>query len=356
MTLYIRNNNQYAVHSDQAMDAHHTLPVGNYLVGRTPLGEYYLEITETFSLPNKMYGNTLKHTDRILRTFDDRPGSTGILLTGEKGSGKTLLAKSLSLASASKDIPTLIVNSPFCGDGFNKFIQDIQQPCVIIFDEFEKTYDAADQEMVLTLFDGIFSSKKLLVLTCNNRWKISEHMRNRPGRLLYSIDYNGLDAAFIKEYCEDVLEDKSHILKICEIANLFEHFNFDMLQSLVEEMNRYQESPLEAMALLNAKPEYVSDHNNHRNYKVALAVNGAPLPAEHQLIDETWSGNPLNAAISIDVDENPGNNEYKYKTHHFVPSDLTHVNASTGHFLYTNAEQVTLTLTCPRVTPFQFLG
>ncbi len=38
--------------------------------------------------------------------------------------------------------------------------------------------------------------------------------------------------------------------------NSLNEFNFDMLKALVEEMNRYNETPTDALAMLNAKPEF----------------------------------------------------------------------------------------------------
>src|SRR4029078_12619167 len=65
---------------------------------------------------------------------------TGALMVGEKGSGKSLLAKLVSANSQEKGLPTLIIPRPWCGDMFNRFLQSIEQPTVILFDEFEKVY------------------------------------------------------------------------------------------------------------------------------------------------------------------------------------------------------------------------
>ena len=84
--------------------------------------------------------------ERVLSTFESRPAATGILLEGEKGSGKSMLLKLLSINARKAGMPTIVINSPFCGDGFNTFIQSISQPAIIAFDEFEKIYNRDDQE------------------------------------------------------------------------------------------------------------------------------------------------------------------------------------------------------------------
>ena len=151
--------------------------------------QLYLEGIEVFDIQGKIYGDTVKRAERILYSFMDRPSGTGVMLTGEKGSGKTLLAKMLSFKGYEQDIPTIVINQPWCGEAFNAFIQSIEQPVIVLFDEFEKVYDQDDQEQMLTLLDGVYPSKKLFVLTCNDKWRVNAHMRNRPGRIFYSMEY-----------------------------------------------------------------------------------------------------------------------------------------------------------------------
>lgn len=292
MSYFIRNGQNFHVASEESLNIHNALPVGNYTVKQNPMtGEFFLEMVDSFSQLKKLYGDTTRHADRILRTFNDRPHSTGVMLNGEKGSGKTLLAKTLSIEGAKQEIPTLIINTPFTGDSFNKFLQDIDQPTIILFDEFEKVFDAESQEHALTLLDGVFPSKKLFIITCNDKWRVNEHMRNRPGRIYYMLDFKGLEPDFIREYCEDNLNDKSQIDKICEIAALFEQFNFDMLKAVVEEMNRYNETPQQVLTMLNAKPEF----NNNGKFTVQLVIDGEQVVGDG--VRTEWSGNPLSGSV-----------------------------------------------------------
>ena len=101
----------------------------------TPLNEFYFEQVDSFTISHKIYGNTLKNVDRIVNTFNQRPNSTGVMLNGEKGSGKTMMAKALSVKCAELGMPTIIINQAWVGDEFNTLIQSIEQPCVILFDE-----------------------------------------------------------------------------------------------------------------------------------------------------------------------------------------------------------------------------
>ena len=295
MTYFLKIGNTYKVSKKEALDLKEKLPAGNYVIKKNEMtGELYLEQIETFDIQGKIYGDTIKRAERILYAFNDRPASTGVMLTGEKGSGKTLLAKMLSFKGYDQGIPTIVINQPWCGESFNAFIQSIEQPVIVVFDEYEKVYDEQDQELMLTLLDGVYPTKKLFVLTCNDKWRVNQHMRNRPGRIFYSLEYKGLEAEFIREYCEDNLKAKEHIEKIIGIAGTFDQFNFDMLKALVEEMNRFNETPQEAMQMLNTKPEY----GNEQRYKIKVLINGEEM-AETNFEDKEWHGNPLNKRVHV---------------------------------------------------------
>ena len=368
MSYFLRNGNIWKVASEESMDLHKTLPVGNYTIKEDMYGNLFLEMVDSFPSPTKLYGDTEKNAKKILNTFMDRPSSTGVMLNGEKGSGKTLLAKVLSLRAAEQNgIPTVIINQPWVGDRFNKFLQDIEQPCVVLFDEFEKVYDNEHQEAALTLLDGVFPSKKLFVITCNDKWRVNEHMRNRPGRIYYMLDFKGLEAEFIREYCQDNLKAKEHIERIINIAVMFDSFNFDMLKALVEEMNRYDETPAESLKMLNAKPEYAS--------KDVFDVSVSVLGIQPKNWDKKWRGNPLTEKVNIEywmksdgdddapallasvedlIEQNDDDNDWHNAV--FTPNDIKRVDNVTGEFIYANDEGVLVTLKREKAQSYNWMA
>jgi hypothetical protein len=374
MTSFVMKGTNFYPFAEANFNIHETLPPGNYTVKMDQNEALYLETIDPFSLSYKIYGDTVKNTDRIMRTFVSRPNSTGVMLAGEKGSGKTLLAKSLAIACCDAGMPVIVINTNFTGEKFNTFIQGISQPCMILFDEFEKTYDRDEQPAILTLLDGVYPSKKLFVLTCNDKWRIDEHMRNRPGRIFYMIDFRGLDVKFITEYCEENLTDKSQIQSICQLSTMFAEFNFDMLKSIVEEMNRYGETAQEVIKLLNAKPQT----DDSGRFTVELKINGVIVPP-NKYDPSDWRGNPLSSErINVEyygfedgkadrcqpslVRANkdagqPGHAHHAQPTsmndltllpteaqdYIFTYKDLKKIDAQTGSFSYVNDQGVVLT-------------
>lgn len=338
MTFYLKNGTSYRVTSKEGMNLYETLPPGNYTIEQDLQGNFYLEQIVNFEIPSKLYGNTTKHTDRIINTFLSREVSTGVLLNGEKGSGKTLLAKNIASELAKQNIPTIVINQKWTSEGFFKLLQEIEQPCAILFDEFEKVYDESeDQEKILTLLDGVFGSHKLYILTCNDKYRVNYHMRNRPGRIYYLLDFSGLEEAFIIEYCEENLNNKTYISQICKIANLFSDFNFDMLKALVEEMNRYDESPNEVISMLNIKLDY----DREVSYDVDLKIGKNAIP-ETSLGDKTYHGNPLLRDICIGYYDNKDNEDEDWKICTFKVKDLSRIE--NGKYIFeTDNNKLTLT-------------
>lgn len=355
MSYFIKSGNTFKVADKDALDIKDSLPAGNYIVKQDQFGAFFLEVVDSFEIRGKVYGDALRHRDRIFNTFEDRDVSTGVMLTGEKGSGKTLLAKSLSVKCAEAGIPTLLINQPWRGEAFNSLLQDISQPCMVLFDEFEKVYDSNEQEEMLTLLDGVFPSKKLFLITCNDKWRVNTHMRNRPGRIFYMLDFKGLDQEFIREYCMDNLQDASlkNIDGVCTVASLFSEFNFDMLKALVEEMNRYNETAQEAMQMLNAKPEF----DDGSLYKVTVVPVGTTEPLTERQLEGSiqWKGNPMTERNwHYGYDPEPDNSDGDWYNMQFMQRDLKKVEPAEGKFVFVNTAGDQLVLVREKESKFNY--
>lgn len=272
-SFYIKNGNNWSVTDSQNIDLHDHLPPDTYVVLFHPEKGYYLSQVEPMSVPKKIYGTTNAHVDRIFNTFNTRTRNTGVLLNGEKGSGKTLTLSLLAHKFIEAGFPVILINSVCAGESFNKFISEISQPCMVAFDEFDKVYDNDEQSQILTLLDGVFNSSKLFVITCNDSWKINPFMLNRPGRIFYNFKYRGMEEDAIRSYCDDNLHNNEHIDGLLAVAGTIDSFNFDMLKALVEEMNRYKETAKQAISILNIRPE----RSTGVNYKYAVSRGGGNI-------------------------------------------------------------------------------
>lgn len=312
MTHYFKSGNIINLQASDSMGVLDYLPADVYVIKKNDMtNTLYLQTANHFELPSKIYGEYVQRADRVINTFNSRNNSTGILLTGDKGAGKTLLTKIIANKLIDDNIPVIIVNEPACGPIFNELIGKITQPAMILFDEFDKVYDAEQQKELLTLLDGTIQTKKLFVFTANDG-TIDQHMINRPGRIYYKFKYSGIDEQFVRDYCNDRLNNKQFIDSIVVVSNSFTAFTFDMLQSLVEEMNRYNEDATSSLKYLN-----IDLNKEYNQYTVSVLYKGVPITNTYypRYIDN----NPL-FGNGRDIDVYTDGNKHTFKEEDNIPS------------------------------------
>lgn len=239
----IRFSNQKIVYKSE-------IPVGNWLVKWDDLKyEYYLVKMDDFILPKKIYGNPEKLVNRYLNTFNTTKGNLGIVLSGLKGTGKSLTAKQVCIKSK---LPVITITEPYHGAEFNDFIGSISQKCVVFVDEFEKVYDKQEkQQSLLSLLDGVFMGEKLFLFTSNEISNYSNYLLNRPGRIHYLKKYDRLDESLMDDILSDLLDNQEYAEGIKGLIGYLEEANVDMLLALIKECNMYGEEPNDAIKYLN---------------------------------------------------------------------------------------------------------
>jgi hypothetical protein len=270
---YIPTDNKDTVMEDR-------LPPGLYRMKQDPFKNWFFQKSNSLTIPSKIYGDVNTQASRILKTFNDRNKNTGVLLAGEKGSGKTLLCKKLSLDLEKMNVPTILIDEGHDDPGFIGALAKLQQPTCWFFDEFDKIYpEESYQNALLPLFDGISTSKALILLTVNNKYKINNFLRNRPGRIYYKYEYGSVEKEFIKEYVDDNYRGSLDLTK--EIENFKQFFyslNFDLLSAIVEECNRFDCSVKEALKYLN-----VSYDISRQNYRI---ISIRKINTEKEIVDK----------------------------------------------------------------------
>lgn len=220
------------------------IPTGVYVVDYNPMaGGFFLRRQADMTLPEKLYGTVEPRARKVLNTFNSRTDkNTGVLLSGNKGSGKTLLSRTICALALEEDKPVLLIEEAYMGTEFNQFMNSITQPVVVFIDEFEKKYNDHDkQNGLLSLLDGTGVNNKLFLATTNDG-QVSEFLLSRPSRFFYHWRYVKLEEEVLLGYCNDVLVNKDFLPKIRVFWGISTDMSFDVLQSVVEELNRYPDA------------------------------------------------------------------------------------------------------------------
>lgn len=214
-------------------------------------------ISESYTMPGKLYGTMKNRAYRVWNDYVYNNKSTGVLLTGNKGSGKTLLATYVCNIAISFGLPVYIIDTKFPDKLLSKLISIISnqlRECVIFIDEFGKLFNRECQDAMLTMLSDINDTKKIFVLTENLDYYINQYIVDRPGRIKYHYEFLKIDLDVLIGYCIDnnVSNNLIEELKIkWESVNTF---SFDQLQAIVNEHLKYPNDSLQdIISVLNIK-------------------------------------------------------------------------------------------------------
>lgn len=243
----ICSGSRYQVYNTDDIKTYSQLPVGTYEVCfNKNIGFYLTSHNDLEVKEEKIYGTAMNRIDKVLKSFEISERNFGVILSGNKGSGKSLFARELSKKCLAKELPVILVN--IAVPGIANFLSSIDQEVMILFDEFEKTFsfenDCGDkselpQEELLSLFDGLDGGKKLFIITCNEVWRLSNYLKNRPGRFHYHFHLGTVEPDDIREYMNDKLLPQYHN-QIEELVNMnyFVDMTYDLLRAIVFDLNQ----------------------------------------------------------------------------------------------------------------------
>jgi tRNA A37 threonylcarbamoyladenosine biosynthesis protein TsaE len=225
------------------------LPTGVYKLNMTPQGELYLtQIQDKFDFPYKKYGIETNFINRVIKTYDNMSTNLGVLMTGIKGTGKTVTSKQIC---NDLNLPVIIIHQPY--PGIPSFINSIQQNIVVMIDEYEKVYPEKDYS-VLTVMDGVLDNgfKKVFILTTNELY-INSNMLQRPGRIRYLKTFKDLSIENITEIVDDMLINKEHRNDTIKSIAELEIITVDIVKAIVSEVNIHDELPVNFLDVFNVK-------------------------------------------------------------------------------------------------------
>lgn len=255
--------NEYSIKGD-SLKIYDKLPAGVYTVCFEDMKGFFMTKHADLEVKEKVYGVHDSKVQKVMRNFENLDRSLGVILSGDKGIGKSLFSRLLSQMMINKGYPVILVDTYY--KGIAGYLESIQQECMILFDEFDKTFynctpsgiDDPQTEM-LGLFDGISSGKKLFVITCNSIYRMNNYIINRPGRFHYHFRFEYPNMEEIREYLNDKLKPEYHneIPKVLSFSKKID-LNFDCLRSIVFEINNGEafKDAIKDLNIVNTEERY----------------------------------------------------------------------------------------------------
>lgn len=236
--MILKIGNFYSV-TEESYEIHENLPLGVYQLTKRLDGEYDLIKIKDLSLPNKLYGD-LSIVDKWIKSFNTFDKNLGILLSGLKGSGKTIYAKKFCVDSKR---PVILINEPISGEGFNRILSAKElNGSVIFIDEYEKIYNDSDKEnLLLSILDGQVDNHLAFVLTVNESSLVSSNIINRPGRIKYLKSFGSLDFDTIDQVIQDRLDNQKHKDDLVSSLKKLDFITYDILNTIIDEINIFDE-------------------------------------------------------------------------------------------------------------------
>lgn len=307
---------------DNTIEINDRLPAQTYIVRFNKMTGFYMERYPDLAVKEeKIYGAHTAKVSKVLRTFSRFDRNLGIILSGNKGIGKSLFAKITCIESIKQGLPVIIVDSFI--PGIASYLEKIDQEVVVLFDEFDKTFgdirtsenEADPQAGLLSLFDGISSGKKMFIITCNKLNRLNDYLVNRPGRFHYHFRFDYPSDAETRDYLTDKLTSVyySEIDKVIGFSKKVP-LNYDCLRSIAFEINSGSpfEEAIQDLNIVNMSQELY-------NLKLYFE-DGTIMTARHQNIDlfsdentsiYLYSSNNYNY---VDIEFNPANCSYDITT------------------------------------------
>lgn len=259
-STYIETGGHVRVYDD-AVRTHQAFPLGTYRVGFSAKEGFSLVRIQDLAVgTERVYGDRDKKVSKIFRSYSLSERSLGVMLSGDKGIGKSLFLRMVAEAAREQGLPVVVVTED--NDGIVDFLDSLDE-CLIVFDEFEKIFPVERRDLAgahnrqnqfLSLFDGLSSVRRIYCLSVNDIADVSTYLVNRPGRFHYHFrfDYPGPDE--VRQYLIDQAPGADPV----EIENvaLFSRrarLNYDHLRAIAFELQQPQTLFSEIVDDLNIK-------------------------------------------------------------------------------------------------------
>lgn len=187
-------------------DAIDHLPPKVYSLRSDDQGVYLETLREKFTVPDRIYGEPATYVKLITDDYKQAKISSGAVLVGPKGTGKSMVSETVANKLLQQDVPVIYIDRIVPPGLLTDVIREIG-PCCVIFDEFAKLYPASDESRpdqadLLPLFSDSSLSRVLFLLTENAPNLISEFIQDRPGRVAFWFNFSAPSWSEFKEMAE----------------------------------------------------------------------------------------------------------------------------------------------------------
>jgi len=272
---------------------------------------------QNFKLPKKIYGKAPQYARHFIEAYKIGDNNLGVLLTGEKGTGKSELSH-LTCNMAIEDGYPIVVIYGTPEDDVTRLIEFIENlgDVVIFLDEFGKNFSIYTQDKLLPLLSSSSNGKKLFLITENNYYSLSNFIRSRPGRARYHIEFKRLEPEVITEYLEDKLIDKQFAQELLNFYNRSATFTFDYLKTIVEEHLMFPDKSFQDLVkflnidelkkkyVMVVKDVYIVDNTKNPRELIPVKYEQAFFPQN----DNFKAGNAIRLIVFKDIVNEKGEN------------------------------------------------
>lgn len=250
------------------------VPAAYYHVKESLAGYYLEKKADDVPLPSKIYGSTNGRAARFWKSYDAYENPMAVGLFGAKGAGKTLLSSVVAHEAITvRNLPVIDVSNSFSTKaGYLEFLNTIGE-CVIIFDEFLKhlgklgdlsEHSQSDissmrQDEMLTFFSGTSNPKRLVILIDNNKHQLSEFFKDRPGRMRYMFQYNGVEKEVVEALCADAGLNSTVTDELVTYTTRRRQVTFDSVNEIIKELVLFPEDSLEYVTSILNVPDNFKD-------------------------------------------------------------------------------------------------
>ena len=175
----------------------YTLKAGKvYELHNTAMDEPCLSEIDQFIFPEDYYlsESDEKFMDKVINTYNKTDKlTTGVLFSGLKGSGKTLMAKKTAVKS---NLPIIVINGVVRPNDIESFFSQVSDDVCIIMDELDKNWYLP---ALLGFFDGVKQTcKKLILCTANEEKDIDKYLNDRCSRIRYKRTFKSISKNIAK--------------------------------------------------------------------------------------------------------------------------------------------------------------